>query len=130
MICPEFTKLDNINSNLCICEFSYYNDGNKLICFEQTECENSYLYSNPETLECFTSLEDCFSKNNNFFYNKYCYKNNCPFGKIVLSSITDSKIKNALISELSISNDLINHQCVCDIINTRINWIVQNNDGI
>ena len=124
--CPELTKLGSIDLYTCICEFSYYNDGTKLNCFEQEECGTSYSYSNLQTLECFTSLEDCFSKNNNFLYNKYCYKDSCPSGKIALSSITNSKIKNALISELSISNDLINHQCVCDTINTQINWIIQN----
>ena len=124
--CPELTEESNENNFICKCKFSYYEDNNLLNCFEQNECESEYLYSNPETLECFLSLNDCFSKNNLLFYNTSCYKNNCPIGKIPLNSINDETIKNKLISELSISNDLINHQCVCDIINNEINWNIKN----
>ena len=125
--CPVLTKTNE--NNECICEFSYYNDNNIISCFNQAECENIYPYSNPNTLECFISLEDCFSKNNLLFYDMNCYKDSCPSGKIPLNSITNEEIKNTLISELSLETDLISKQCVCDIINTEINWNKESTDG-
>ena len=127
--CPTLTIESDDNNNICVCQNSYYNEDNILNCFEESECGSEYLYSNPDTLECFLDLEDCFSKNNLYFYDNNCYKNNCPSDKILLSSISNERIKNSLISELSINNDLINHQCVCDIINRQINWNIQNSEG-
>ena len=119
--CPELTKLSEDDNYTCICKYLYYNDisNNKLNCFTELEsCENkNYLYSNPDTNECFNSLEDCFSKNNLFYFNYYCYKDNCPSGKISLSSITNEIIKNILLNLLLISNELIDKICICDIYN-------------
>ena len=121
--CPENTKLSDDDIN-CICSYYFYNESNTLNCFDISEtCDTkNYSYSNPMTYECFINLEDCFSKNNLFFFNKNCYKNQCPTGKIALNSINNETIKNNLITELSINDDLINKICVCDIINSKINW--------
>lgn len=123
--CPDKTKLSEDGIN-CICSNYFFDENNVLNCFESTEtCETkSYPYSNPETYECFNDLEDCLSKSNLFYFNKNCYKSQCPSDKISLSSITNQTIKNNLIEELSVSNDLINKICICDIINTNINWEV------
>lgn len=129
--CPDKTKLsaDGIN---CICSNYFYNENNLLNCFESTEtCETqNYPYSNPETSECFNDLEDCLSKSNLFYFNKNCYKSQCPSDKISLSSIRDETIKSNLIEELSVSNDLINKICICDIINTNINWELNLDNGL
>ena len=124
--CPDLTEESSDSNLICKCKFAYYNNNNLLECFEGRQCENEYEYSNPETLECFSSLNDCFAKNNLFYYNMSCYKDNCPTGKISLSSINDEAIKNKIIAELSISNELVDHICVCDIINNQLNWNIQN----
>ena len=77
--CPENTEIKNINDNYCLCKYYFYNNNGMLNCYDSTvtSCEEkSYEYSNPNTLECFDSLEDCFNKDNNYFFNKFCYKDN------------------------------------------------------
>jgi len=118
--CPDLTEEDYDNQNYCTCSYSFYRDNdNKLNCFDN-HCNNKgYLYSNPDTFECFTSYEDCFSKNL-FFINNLCFEDSCPEGTIVLTSINNETIKNSLIKELSINNtSLFGKQCVCDI---NRNW--------
>jgi len=113
--CPALTD-DEYNENYCSCSYSFYRDNNNKINCLDNFCQNKgYIYSNPDTSECFTSYEDCFSKNL-FFINSLCFEDSCPEGTILLSSINDESIKNALIDELSLSNTtLIEKQCVCDI---------------
>ena len=119
--CPDLTKEDYNNENYCICSYSFYRDiaNNKLNCLDNFCLNKGYIYSNPDTSECFTSYEDCFSKNL-FFFNMYCFEDSCPEGTIVLTSIINKNIISALIEELLINNtNLIGKQCVCDI---NKNW--------
>ena len=131
--CPANTEIKNTNDNYCLCKYYYYNEDNKLICYESSvsSCEDkNYEYSNPDTLECFHSLEDCYNKNNLFYFNKYCYKDGCPSNYIALSSIINETIKNDFITNLAISDDDINRICVCDIIGTNINWKYTVSEGV
>ena len=123
--CPQNTEIKSeINNYNCLCINYYYNKTGELICYNTFEnCkEDGYIYLNPDIKECFTSLEDCFDKGNNYFFNKYCYKDNCPISEdiIPLSSISNTSIKNDFIESLQISN--INQICVCDIISKGKNW--------
>ena len=102
----------------------FYNNNGILECFDSTvtSCgEMNYEYSNPLTLECFISLENCFNKNNNYFFNKYCYKDTCS-DNIALSSISDETIKNDFITNLNIENEYLNKICVCNIFNENVKW--------
>ena len=125
--CPINTQIIINDMNKCHCQYFYYNytNNNTLNCFEENiTCENkNYLYNNPEEYECYNSLEDCFSKENLFYFNKLCYKNKCPNGTIALSS-TNKSIENYFIEELSLNNNLKDKICICDIINSNINWIM------
>ena len=123
--CPINTKLSNNDDYSCVCSFFYYKFiiNNTLNCFENSiTCENkNYLYSNPETNECYDSLEDCFNKGNIYYFNNECFKEGCPNGKIALSS-TNEEIQNYFINELSLEENLKNKICICDIINSEIKW--------
>ena len=132
--CPENTNEDiSSGDNNCICSNLFYNDTNNniLICFEEsiTECPNeSYEFYNPDTKECLISLDDCFNKGNNFFFNKNCYKNGCPNDTILLSE-QNNEIQNYFKNNLLASNDdLINKLCICDINNK--NWSNQTSDNL
>mgnify|MGYP002623862319 CR=1 FL=1 len=117
-------EVDEDNANYCSCSLYYFyrDNNNKMICLHSYCANEGFMYSNPDTNECFTSLEVCLSKNLVFF-NSFCFENNCPVNTILLSEINDETIKNALIAELSVSDtNLIDKKCVCDI-NTR-NWKV------
>ena len=123
--CPKNTKIDYNNDYMCKCEKYYYtfNSNNTLNCFENTiSCEmKNYSFSNPITYECYDSLDDCFSKGNSYYFNNFCYKDDCPSEYIPLSS-TNETIQNYFIEELSLNNDLKNKLCICKILNSNKNW--------
>ena len=131
--CPENTEIKNSNDNNCYCKNYYYNNNGILECYDPTitSCEEKgYEYSNPLTLECFNSLEDCYNKNNIYFFNKYCYKDTCS-DYIALSSISDEEIRNDFIVNLNIANEYLNRICVCNIFNPNINWdFTVSDDGV
>ena len=133
--CPENTEIKNNGDNShCLCKNYYYNNKTNdiLNCYDSTitSCiEKNYEYSNPLTYECFDSLNDCYNKENNFFFNKYCYKDTCS-DYIALSSITDESIKNDFITSLEITNEYLDRICVCNIFNDNIKWELTINDGI
>ena len=114
-ICPTNTIADDINK-ICKCKFAYYNESDELKCFSDNNCLTEYSYQNPETKECFSSLEDCFIKQNNYFFNKECYKNRCPDYKIALNT-QSSEIKNYFKVKLSLDDNIINKLCICNINN-------------
>jgi hypothetical protein len=62
-------------------------------------------------------LDDCFNKENYYFFNKNCYKNECPNDKIPLSNesneIKDYYKKNLLLND----ENLLDKLCICDINN-------------
>ena len=119
--CPnEYnTKLDSDGIS-CICSNLFYNNtnDNKLDCFEDsiTECPRDiYNYYNPQTKECFISLDDCITKGNNYFFNNNCYKNGCPSDKLLLSEQSTEK-QNYFKNNLLLNNDnLLNKLCICNI---------------
>ena len=131
--CPENTEIKTVNDNYCLCKYYFYNDNNILDCYDSTitDCnQKDFEYSNPITKECFDSLEDCNTKGNIFYFNKYCYKDECPSQYIALSSIINETIKNDFITNLNIIDEHINRICICDIINTNTNWKFAIIDGV
>ena len=118
--CPNLTEEDPNNENYCICSYAFLRDNNnKFECLDQYCPQKGYIYLNPLTSECFTSYQDCFSKNL-FFINNLCFEGGCQGQTTLLTSIDDERIKNALIDEL-LGNDtsLIEKQCVCAL---NLNW--------
>ena len=130
--CPGNSEVKNSGDNFCYCRYYFYNNS-LLECYDSTvaSCqEKGYEYSNPLTLECFTSLEDCYNKNNSYYFNKYCYKDTCS-DKISLSSITDDIVKNDFITNLNIEDEYLNRICVCNIFDSNIKWnFTVSNEGI
>ena len=123
--CPNNTIIKNIGDNNCLCKYYFYNNNSNLICYDSTveSCEDEHHeYSNPDTLECFNSLEDCLNKNNSYFFNQNCYKDSCPLKYISLSKFSNETIRNDFIINLNISEEYINRICVCDIISYNMNW--------
>jgi len=59
-------------------------------------------------------LDDCFSKGNNFFFNKECYKNGCPNGKISLNDITEEQ-KKYFKNKILLDDNLEDKLCICNI---------------
>ena len=120
--CPSNSEIDSSTGKTCICLYLFYNDINQNIlnCFDEsiTECPSeNYEFYNPDTKECFISMEDCFNKGNNYFFNKYCYKIGCPSDKILLYD-QNIQIQNYYKTNLLLSNDeLIDKLCICDINN-------------
>ena len=123
--CPEENTKTDEASNICICSYFYYKfkNNNTLNCFENSiSCKDkNYLYYNPDSSECYDSLQDCFDKGNSYYFNNYCFLNQCPTDKIPLSS-TSKEIQNYFINELLLNDSLIDKLCICDIINSDIKW--------
>ena len=123
--CPNGTKLKEADGHICICLNYFFNDKNKSICYNSPEecISNNLKYYNEIDKQCFSSPNDCILNNYNYFFNKICYKDGCPSGKILLNDISNITIKNQFISFLYINSNLINKICVCDIINNNnLKW--------
>ena len=113
--CPSNSISDD--NNVCKCQYAFYVLNDETTCLSDNNCIDEYPYQNPDTKECYSSLNDCLDKGNNYFFNQYCYTNNCPSDKNDLNSKSDD-IKNYFISKLSITDDNIkNKLCICDITN-------------
>jgi len=121
--CPNNTKIDNNNEYMCKCKNYYYGSNKTLNCFEDSiSCEmKNYSFSNPITYECYDSLNDCFYKGNSYYFNNFCYKDDCPSEYIPLSS-TNETIQKYFIKELSLNDSLKNKICICDIIYSDKKW--------
>ena len=117
-LCPS-NSFEDDNTNICKCKFAFYMNNEEIICFSDLNCISDYPYQNPDTYECYSSLSDCFSKGNNFFFNNYCYKTQCPDDKIILSSRSEI-IKEYCKNNLHLEDELINKICICDI--TSLVW--------
>ena len=123
--CPTNSVSKNDN-NICeiSCQFSFYIDNNnKIECYNDNDCSAEHPYHNPETRECFSSLDDCFNKENNYFFNKECYKNTCINNKTSLKS-QSTDIKNFIKNKLELNDNLLDNICICNIKNgvwTNIN---------
>ena len=116
-LCPSDAKIkiDEIN-NICECKYAFYSDNNKLICYNDDNCIAGYNYQNPDTKECFSSLNDCFEKENNYFFNKLCYKNGCPENTVPLSTKSES-IQEYFRINLLLEDNLKNKLCICNTTN-------------
>ena len=112
--CPleENTIIDEINF-ICKCKFSFYIENSETICFSDNNCISNYNYQNPLSKECFLSLDDCFSKGNRYFFNKYCYKDECPENTVLLSSKNET-VQNYYIINLLLEDYLKDKICICD----------------
>ena len=102
----------NINN----CKYSFFVENGETTCFSSNNCPTDYTYQNPDSNECFSSLDDCFTKENNYFFNQYCYKTQCPEDKIALSSMSE-EVQNYFKDVLSLNNDLKIKFCICDTTN-------------
>jgi len=123
--CPFNTIVDNEN-NTCKCEFAFLIDDKKIICFDDNNCPSEYPYQNPDTKECYSSLDKCLEKNK-FFFNNNCYTEKCPNQKLVLNNQNDI-VKNYFINTLLIDDSLIDNLCICDFNNEV--WInISSSDG-
>ena len=118
--CPENTIPDN---DICKCEFAFFVENQHTTCFTNEICLTKYPYQNPETKECYSSLEDCLEKGNNFFFNKECYKEGCPNEKVALNTKSE-EIKNYFKNNLLLNDHLQNKLCICDLsdVNTYKVW--------
>ena len=102
----------NSNANLL-----FYAENEETTYLPDNDCPISFPYQNLDTSECYSSLNNCIKKENNYFFNEYCYTNNCSSDKYKLSE-QNNDIKNYFISKLSISDENIkNKLCICEIIN-------------
>ena len=95
---------------VCKCEHTFHIENEEIICDISQNCISDYPYKNLDTNQCYSSLNNC-----NYFFNNDCY-NECPNGKVVLSSKTDIII-NYFITELLLDSNLKNKLCICDIVN-------------
>ena len=115
--CPFITIADNEN-NICKCEFAFHIDDKKIICYDDNNCPSEYPYQNPDTKECYSSLDKCLEKNN-FFFNNKCYTEQCPNQKLILKNQSED-VKKYFINIL-IDENLVDRLCICDINNEA--WI-------
>ena len=124
--CPINTEVDNIN-NIFKCEYAFSVNDNIITCYSDNNCITDNSYQNPDTKECFTSLDKCLEKNK-FFFNNICYTEECPNHKIALYNQSED-IKNYFSNILSLDNNLIDKICICDISNSVWINISSSNDS-
>ena len=110
--CPISTVEDNIK-NICKCEFAFSINDNIITCYDDNICITDNSYQNPDTKECFSSLDKCLEKNK-FFFNNDCYTEKCPTNKISLYNQSE-EVKNYFSNISSLDNNLIDKICICDI---------------
>ena len=130
--CPLNSNI-NEEENTCKCLYNYFNDDGILNCFiEGQTCENkSYLFTSDDTSnkECFLSIGDCIKKGYSYFFNKTCFKMDCPPDKIPLNTITDSLIKKEIINDLHLDSTIENKLCICDTKDKYYGWVLKENTG-
>ena len=125
--CPQNSEIRD-NPNVCECSYYFYNNNGILNCFNSDKtCESENYSINSDTKECFASINDCFSNNYLYYFDKTCYKNSCPSDKISLNSITDNEKKNTMITELNLDHIHAQKICICDITNNYYGWILKTN---
>ena len=120
--CPldDNIKINDI-SKTCECKYAFKVEDNILSCFSNDNCISENNYQNPDTKECYSSLDDCFLKENNYFFNKFCYKNGCPENTVPLSKESEI-IQDYFKTNLFLEDNLINKICICDTSNNTV-WI-------
>ena len=124
--CP--TNSISNDANICECKFAFYIDNNNEIeCYNDNNCPADHPYQNPDTMECYSSLDDCFNKGNSYFFYKECYRNECINDKIALK-IQNIDIQNFIKNILNLDENLIDKICICDIENGVWTNINSNNE--
>ena len=124
--CPINSEIKQ-NQNHCECSYYFYNNNGILNCFNSNvKCEDEGYPITTDIKECFSSIDDCFSNNYLYYYDKTCYLENCPQDKISLNSMEDSMNKTRLIEQLSLKESLISKLCICDTKNYYHGWINKN----
>ena len=112
--CPSYSNYDE--NNICKCQYAYYKLNGETTCYANDNCPSDLKYQNPNTNECYSSLNDCINKGNNYFFNKFCYTEDCPENKEKLNS-KNEEIQNYFISKLSLNDNLKEKICVCNTSN-------------
>ena len=127
--CPPNSEIKQ-NPNLCECSYNYYDNSGVLICFpEEKSCESEgYKIKSSNNKECFQSINDCLSKNYSYYYDKTCFKNNCPSDKIPLK-VLDDENKTKIINELNLDEFLSEKLCICDTENIYQGWIIEDSES-
>ena len=122
--CPANSEIKG-ESNNCECSYNFFNDNGILNCFNNGEtCESKgYLISSDDasSKECFLSIDDCIKKGYLYFFDKTCFKTDCPNDKKKLSTI-DSSIKNEFIKDLHLNPTIADKLCICDTENKYHSW--------
>ena len=96
--CPEGTKMDILNGDVCICNNLWHKQNNNNInCLQDNECPSTHRYKIFSTKECVKSCPSEYNK----IVNNTCY-DSCPDGTI------NKKIKN----EEGIEAET--NECECD----------------
>ena len=129
--CPANSEIKGKQNN-CECSYNFFNDNGILNCFNIGEtCENkSYLISSDDasSKECFLSIDDCIKKGYLYFFDKTCFKTDCPEDKKKLKMI-DNSIKNEIIKDLHLNDTIANNLCICDTDNKYHSWLLIENSG-
>ena len=109
--CP-INSIEDETNNICQCKYYFHIENEEIICHSDNNCLSNYPYLNYETKECYATLNDCFINGNNYFFNKICYKEQCPDGKSSLSTKSED-IQNYFKNKLSLNEELANKICIC-----------------
>jgi hypothetical protein len=129
--CPVNSEIKG-ESNTCECLYNYFNDKGIINCFNNGEtCESKgYLVTSddPSSKECFLSTNDCISKGYSYFFDKTCFKTDCPDDKKKLDTI-DNSIKNEIIKDLHLNQKIVNKVCICDTDNIYHSWLLKEDSG-
>ena len=125
-ICPRNSE-EKDNSKICECLYYYYNNNGTFECFDNgVTCESKgYLIKSDCNKECFFSINDCLSKNNSYFFDDICYKNNCPNGMIPLNTVENADIQTGIINKLNLNDSNAEKACVCNIPNDYGGWLIK-----
>ena len=107
--CPSNTIYDQTN-NVCRCLYAFHINNEETVCYSDSNCISDYPYKNLDNNQCHSSLSDCI-----YFFNNNCY-NICPNGKVALNTKSE-EIKEYIINELSLDNNLKDKLCICDTTN-------------
>ncbi len=113
--CPSDSNIitDETN-NKCKCKYAFHTLNNEITCYSDENCITGYPYQNPDTKECYSSLENCLLNGNNYFFNKFCYTSQCPNDKFVSLSSKSNDIKEYYKTNLLLNDDLIDKICICN----------------
>ena len=94
-------------------KISFHSLNNEIICNSDDNCIEGYRYKNPDTKECYLSLDDCLSKGNAYFFNNFCYTTQCPNDNLVSLSSKSEDIMKYYKQTLLLDDNLKDKICIC-----------------